>query len=43
MRQVLFEIPVFGGVKVFGYGMMLFLAFLASMNLAARRCTSAKA
>jgi len=36
MRQVLFTIPVFGGVKVFGYGMMLFLAFLASMNLAAR-------
>ncbi len=36
MRQVLFTIPVFGGIKVFGYGMMLFLAFLASMNLAAR-------
>jgi phosphatidylglycerol:prolipoprotein diacylglycerol transferase len=35
MRQVLFTIPVFGGVKVFGYGMMLFLAFLASTQLAA--------
>jgi len=35
MRQVLFTIPVFHGVPVFGYGLMLFLAFLASMNLAA--------
>ena len=35
MWQVLFTIPIFGGVKVFGYGMMLFLAFLASMNVAA--------
>lgn len=37
MRQVLFTIPVLGGIKVFGYGMMLFLAFVASMNLAAWR------
>ena len=36
MRQVLFEIPIFGGVKIFGYGMMLFFAFIGSMNLAAR-------
>ncbi len=36
MWQVLYTIPIFGGVKVFGYGMMLFLAFLGSMNLAAR-------
>ncbi|GAC1469327.1 MAG: prolipoprotein diacylglyceryl transferase [Isosphaeraceae bacterium] len=35
MRQVLFTIPVLGGIKIFGYGMMLFLAFLGSMNLAA--------
>lgn len=35
MRQVLYTIPVFGGIKIFGYGMMLFLAFLGSMNLAA--------
>ena len=34
MHQVLFEIPVVH-VKVFGYGLMLFFAFLASMNLAA--------
>ena len=32
MRQVLFEIPIFGGVKIFGYGMMLFFAFIGSMN-----------
>jgi phosphatidylglycerol:prolipoprotein diacylglycerol transferase len=34
MRQVLFEIPGLG-VKVFGYGLMLFFAFLGSMNIAA--------
>ncbi len=36
MRQVLFEVP-FVGVKIFGYGLMLFFAFLGSMHLAARR------
>ena len=36
MRQVLFTLPVFGGIKLFGYGLMLFFAFLASTNLAAR-------
>lgn len=35
MRQVLFEVPGIG-LKIFGYGMMLFLSFLVSMNLAAR-------
>ena len=35
MRQVLFEVPGIG-LKIFGYGLMLFLSFLASMNLAAR-------
>ncbi|MDR3634179.1 MAG: prolipoprotein diacylglyceryl transferase [Isosphaeraceae bacterium] len=35
MRQILFTIPIFGGIKVFGYGTMLFLAFLASTRLAA--------
>ena len=35
MRQVLFEIPIFGGIKIFGYGLMLFIAFIGSMNLAA--------
>ena len=27
MRQVLFTIPIFGGLKVFGYGAMLVVAF----------------
>ncbi len=36
MRQVLFEIP-YVGVKIFGYGLMLFFAFLGAMHLAARR------
>ncbi len=36
MRQVLFEIPGLH-VKIFGYGLMLFFAFIASMNLAAWR------
>ena len=42
MRQVLFTIPIFGGIKVFGYGMMLFLAFLGSTNLAAWRARREK-
>ena len=42
MRQVLFTIPIFGGVKIFGYGTMLFLAFLGSMNLAAWRARREK-
>ena len=37
MRQVLFTIPIFGGLKVFGYGAMLVLAFLGSTWLAAWR------
>jgi len=37
MWQVLFTIPVLGGIKVFGYGTMLFVAFIASINLAAWR------
>lgn len=42
MRQVLYTIPIFGGIKIFGYGLMLFLAFLGSMNLAAWRSKRAK-
>jgi phosphatidylglycerol---prolipoprotein diacylglyceryl transferase len=42
MRQVLFTLPIFGGVKIFGYGTMLFLAFLGSMNLAAWRARREK-
>jgi phosphatidylglycerol:prolipoprotein diacylglycerol transferase len=41
MRQVLFEIPVLN-VKLFGYGLMLFFAFLGSMNLAAWRARREK-
>src|SRR4051794_18778660 len=41
MHQVLFEIPG-TGIKIFGYGLMLFLAFLASMNLAAWRARREK-
>jgi phosphatidylglycerol:prolipoprotein diacylglycerol transferase len=37
MWQVLYTIPIFGGIKIFGYGAMLFVAFLASTNLAAWR------
>ncbi|MBX6316179.1 MAG: prolipoprotein diacylglyceryl transferase, partial [Isosphaeraceae bacterium] len=36
MRQVLFHIPGLG-LPIFGYGLMLFFAFLGSMNLAAWR------
>jgi len=42
MRQVLFTIPVFGGVPVFGYGAMLFLAFIVSTQLAAWRAKREK-
>ena len=34
MRQVLFTIPIFGGLKVFGYGIMLVFAFVSSTWLA---------
>lgn len=30
MRQVLFTIPIFGGIKLFGYGCMMVLAFVGS-------------
>ncbi len=41
MRQVLFEVPYLG-VKIFGYGLMLFFAFIGSMNLAAWRARREK-
>jgi phosphatidylglycerol:prolipoprotein diacylglycerol transferase len=41
MRQILFEVPGVG-VKVFGYGLMLFLAFIGSMNIAAWRARREK-
>jgi len=34
MRQVLFKIPIFGGLSIFGYGAMLVLAFISSTWLA---------
>jgi phosphatidylglycerol---prolipoprotein diacylglyceryl transferase len=43
MRQILFTIPLFGReIPIFGYGLMLFLAFLGSMNLAAWRARREK-
>ena len=30
MRQVLFTIPIFGGIKLFGYGTLMVLAFIGS-------------
>ena len=33
MRTVLFELP--GGVKIFGSGLMLFIAYLTSINMTA--------
>lgn len=41
MRQILWTIPGLG-IKVFGYGLMLFVAFLGSMNLAAWRAKKEK-
>lgn len=42
MRQILFTIPLFGGIPIFGYGTMLFLAFIGSTQLAAWRATREK-
>jgi prolipoprotein diacylglyceryltransferase len=37
MQQVLFRIPIFGGIPIYGFGAMLFVAFLACIWLATRR------
>ena len=42
MRQVLFTIPIFGGIKVFGYGAMLVLAFVGSTWMATWRARREK-
>ncbi|WP_422930671.1 prolipoprotein diacylglyceryl transferase [Singulisphaera sp. PoT] len=42
MQQVLFTIPILGGIKIFGYGMMLFFAFLGSTYLASWRAAKEK-
>jgi phosphatidylglycerol:prolipoprotein diacylglycerol transferase len=41
MRPILFDIP-YTRIHIFGYGLMLFFAFLASMNLAAWRARREK-
>jgi phosphatidylglycerol:prolipoprotein diacylglycerol transferase len=41
MRQVLFEVPGIG-LKVFGYGVMLFFAFIGAMYIAASRARREK-
>ncbi|MFO0893004.1 MAG: prolipoprotein diacylglyceryl transferase [Isosphaeraceae bacterium] len=42
MRQVLFTLPILGGLKIFGYGAMLVLAFLGSTWLASARARREK-
>jgi phosphatidylglycerol:prolipoprotein diacylglycerol transferase len=42
MRQVLFTIPVFGGLKLFGYGAMMVLALLGSTWMATWRARREK-
>ena len=42
MWQVLFTIPILGGIKIFGYGTMLFLAFLSGTRLAGRLASREK-
>jgi phosphatidylglycerol:prolipoprotein diacylglycerol transferase len=37
MRQVLFTLPIFGGVNVYGFGVMLVVAFISSTWLACKR------
>jgi phosphatidylglycerol:prolipoprotein diacylglycerol transferase len=42
MRQVLFTIPIFGGIKLFGYGTMMVLAFIGSTWVATWRARREK-
>src|SRR5262245_57486824 len=42
MKSILYTLPFFGGIKVFGYGVMLCIAFLASVNLCAWRARREK-
>ena len=37
MKQVFFTLPVGGGLKIYGYGVMLAVAFFASAGLASWR------
>jgi len=34
MHQILFTLPIFGGIPVYGYGVMLVIGFFAAMELA---------
>ena len=42
MRQVLITLPIFGGVRLFGFGAMIVLAFIAATWLAAWRAKREK-
>ncbi len=42
MRQVLFTIPIFGGIRVFGFGGMIVLAFISATWLACWRARREK-
>ena len=42
MRQVLITLPIFGGVRVFGFGAMIVLAFISATWLAAWRAKREK-
>lgn len=35
MYPVIYTVPILGGIKIFGYGLMLFIAYMAATNLAA--------
>ena len=42
MRQVLFTLPIFGGVRLFGFGAMIVLAFISATWLASWRARREK-
>jgi phosphatidylglycerol:prolipoprotein diacylglycerol transferase len=42
MRQVLFTLPIFGGLRVFGFGAMIVVAFISATWLAAWRAKREK-
>ncbi len=42
MRQILFEIPIAGGIRIYGYGLMLVFSFLSALALAKWRAKREK-
>jgi phosphatidylglycerol---prolipoprotein diacylglyceryl transferase len=42
VRQILFQIPIAGGVKIYGYGLMLVFAFLSALAIAKWRAKREK-